>query len=63
MINIFPKTTKRLPKEAMIANLAGFLAINQKASYAAVQKFLPVKAIWIYAFLFKNSMNLWKQAM
>jgi len=31
-MKIFPKNTKRFPKVAIIANLAGFLAIIQKAS-------------------------------
>lgn len=45
------------------ANLILFAQIDSNAYLAAEQKFFPVKAIIIYALLFKNRMNLSKQAI
>jgi len=42
------------PIELVIENLPAFLTTKLNASLADVQKFLLVRAIWIYAFLAIN---------
>ena len=54
-VNIAPKP---LTKEYLVA----LLQMVSKASLAAGQNDFPVNAIYIYAFLFKNSINLSKHA-
>lgn len=50
------------PIEVTVPNLSMFFKIRQNAFHAEAQKFFPVIAIWIYAFLVMNLMNLSKQS-
>ena len=54
-MKIVPRREKRLPRRIREEKRPRFLTMRAKPSKAAVQKFLPLKAISIYACLLMNS--------
>ena len=62
-INSFPIKLNTLPIPPTNVNLIVLANTVSNASFAATQKFLPVIAIYIYAYLVKNLMNLSKYSI
>lgn len=57
-----PRKLIRVPMPLVITNEPLFFNANTKPVIADEQKFLPVKATWMQAFLFRNLMNRWQQS-
>merc|ERR550532_1941630 len=49
-----------LPKSAMTPKRRKFCMMTSNAFFADLQKLVPLKAIWMYAFLLRNSRHRWK---
>jgi len=62
LINSLPIKVKIPPKPESKLYLPALAQIVSNAFLAAVQKLSPVNAIYIYAFLLRNSINLSKHA-
>jgi len=62
LINSLPIKVKIPPKPDSKLYLPALAQIVSNAFLAAVQKLSPVKAIYIYAFLLRNSINRSKHA-
>ena len=62
MMKSLPRNKKISPTDATAPNLKAFLTMRRKAFQADAQKFLLVRATWMYAFFVMNLMHLSKQA-